>query len=41
VFLDHLIKNISGSQVKVLDYHINDPEFARAVLEKLRELTAG
>jgi len=41
VFLDHLTKNISGSQVKVLDYHINDPEFARAVLENIRELTAG
>jgi uncharacterized protein (UPF0261 family) len=41
VFLDHLTKNISGSQVKILDYHINDPEFARAVLENIRELTAG
>ena len=41
VFLDHLTKNISGAQVKVLDYHINDPEFARAVLENIRELTAG
>ena len=41
VFLDHLTRNISGSQVKILDYHINDPEFAEAVLENIRELTAG
>jgi len=41
VFVDHLTKNISGSQVKTLDYHINDPEFAQAILENIRELTAG
>jgi uncharacterized protein (UPF0261 family) len=41
VFVDHLTKNISESQVKILDYHINDPEFAQAVLENIRELTAG
>ncbi|MBT3255939.1 MAG: Tm-1-like ATP-binding domain-containing protein [Deltaproteobacteria bacterium] len=41
VFVDHLTKNISGSQVKVLDCHINDPEFALAIIENMRELTAG
>jgi uncharacterized protein (UPF0261 family) len=41
VFLDHLTKNISGSQVKIFDCHINDPEFAQAVLENIEELTAG
>ena len=41
VFLDHLAKNISGSQIKTFDYHINDPEFAQAVLENLGELTSG
>ena len=41
VFIDHLTKNISGSQVKILDYHINDPEFALAIIENMRELTAG
>jgi uncharacterized protein (UPF0261 family) len=41
VFLDHLTKNISGSQVKIFDRHINDPEFAQAVLENIEELTAG
>jgi len=41
VFLDHLTKNISGSQVKIFDCHINDPEFAQAVLENIAELTAG
>ena len=40
VFLDHLTKNISGSQVKIFDCHINDPEFAQAVLENIAELTA-
>ena len=39
VFVDHLTKNISGSQVKILDFHINDPEFALTVLENLRDLT--
>jgi len=41
VFVDHLTKNISGSQVKILDYHINDPEFALAIIENMRELIAG
>ena len=41
VFVDHLMENISGTRVKILDCHINDPEFALAVLEALRELTAG
>ena len=41
VFVDHLTENISGSQVKILDCHINDPEFALAVIENMRELTAG
>ena len=41
VFIDHLMENISESRVKILDCHINDPEFALAVLEELRELTAG
>jgi len=40
-FADHLTKNISGSQVKILDYHINDPEFALAILENMNELTVG
>ena len=41
VFVDHLTENISGSQVKILDCHINDPKFALAIIENMRELTAG
>ncbi len=41
IFLDHLTKNISGSQVKILDFHINDPEFAQAILESIKEMTEG
>ena len=39
VFVDHLTENLSASQVKILSCHINDPEFALAMLENLRELT--
>jgi uncharacterized protein (UPF0261 family) len=39
IFLDHLTQNISGSQVKILDFHVNDPEFAQAILENIREIT--
>lgn len=38
-FIDHLTQHISGSQVKILDCHINDPEFALAVLKNFNELT--
>ena len=40
-FVDHLTKNLPASHVKILNCHINDPEFALAVLENLHELSSA
>jgi uncharacterized protein (UPF0261 family) len=41
VFIDYLTRNISGSRLQTFDCHINDPDFASAVIDNLRDLTAG
>ena len=41
VFLEHLRKNIAATEVRIFDCHVNDPEFAMAILENMRELTGA
>ena len=38
-FVDHLTRSPPASRGKILDCHINDPGFAQAALENLRELS--
>ncbi len=39
IFIENLTRNVSDSHVRMLDCHINDPEFVSAIMDSVRQLT--